>query len=109
MAIKVYVYKEPCNMGKSYKGLTSLIEDEMRGKPESGSLFVFFNKRADYVKVFWRDIQGSVILAKKLAEDVFEIPGVKQITLKNLEKILGGMGLRDLILQYEKRKLKKAA
>lgn len=44
-ATRIYLYRSPCDMRKSFDGLCGLIRSELRADPLSGSLFVFCNRR----------------------------------------------------------------
>ncbi len=46
--IRVYLYGAPCDMRKSFNGLTGLVKHAMGEDPLSGHLFVFVNRRGNY-------------------------------------------------------------
>ena len=44
-AARIYLYRTPCDMRKSFNGLCGLIRSELDADPLSGSLFVFVKRR----------------------------------------------------------------
>ncbi len=56
--IRVYLYGAPCDMRKSFDGLTGLIKHAMGEDPLSGHLFVFVNRRGNYLKALYWDRTG---------------------------------------------------
>lgn len=58
-------------MRKSFNGLYSLIKNELGEDPLSGHLFVFINKRGNYLKVFYFYRTGFCIWAKKSEQGRF--------------------------------------
>ena len=49
--IRVFLYRRPTDMRKSFHGLVALTESKLKQDPLSGSLFVFLNRRRDRVKI----------------------------------------------------------
>lgn len=47
---RVFVYTEPTDMRKSFNGLSGLVKEHFKVDLFSGHLFVFFNRRRDYVR-----------------------------------------------------------
>jgi len=54
----VYVAAEAVDMRKSIDGLASWVQESLAVSPLSGSLFVFFNRARDKVKLLWWDRHG---------------------------------------------------
>jgi len=62
-------------MRKSFQGLLALVQQVFREQdPYSGSLFLFVNRRGNYVKVLVWDRTGFVLLAKRLEKGRFVFP-----------------------------------
>ncbi|QXP83599.1 IS66 family insertion sequence element accessory protein TnpB [Methylococcus sp. Mc7] len=57
-ATTVYVVAEPCDLRKSIDGLALAVESSLGHSPLSGSVFVFFNRGRDKVKLLWWDRHG---------------------------------------------------
>ncbi len=71
---KVYLYRDPIDFRKSFKGLAVLVEQELGHNPFSGELYVFTNRQRNKIKcLFWED-NGFVLYYKSLAEDKFHWP-----------------------------------
>jgi transposase len=73
-AIRIYLYRAPCDMRKSFDGLCGLIRSELGADPLSGSLFVFVNRRRNMVKLMYWDRDGFMILFKRLERGCFRLP-----------------------------------
>ncbi len=69
--VRIYLYGQPCDMRKSFNGLTALAKNAMGQDPLSGHLFVFVNKRGNYLKALYWDRSGFCIWAKRLERGNF--------------------------------------
>lgn len=69
--VRIYIAKEPVDMRKSYNGLSGCVEDLLDEEPLSGHLFVFFNRRANQVKILVWDRTGYCIYSKRLEQGRF--------------------------------------
>lgn len=97
--VKVYIATQPADMRKSYDGLAHIVKQEMKHDVLSGSLFVFFNRRCDRVKVLYWDRNGYCLWMKRLEKGLFKLPRVngKQYAMraKELNLLLEGVDLMD--------------
>ena len=48
---RIFAYTKPTDMRKSFQGLLALVQRVFTEDPYSGSLFVFVNRRGNYVKI----------------------------------------------------------
>jgi transposase len=64
--VQVYLYGSPCDMRKSFNGLIALTKNVMGKDPLSGHLFVFVNRRGNYLKALYWDRSGYCLWAKRL-------------------------------------------
>ena len=64
--VKVFFYGSPCDMRKSFHGLTGLVKNVLQADPLSGYIFVFVNRRGNYLKSLYWDRTGYCIWAKRL-------------------------------------------
>jgi len=72
---RIFAYTEPTDMRKSFQGLLGLVQQVFRGEdPYAGSLFVFVNRRGNYVKAIAWDRTGFVLFAKRLERGRFIFP-----------------------------------
>lgn len=94
---RIYAYTEPTDMRKSFLGLLVLVQQIFRDEdPYSGDLFVFVNRRGNYIKIITWDRTGFVLFAKKLERGRFMFPGVsasQELSNQALRFILDGIPL----------------
>jgi transposase len=57
-ATKVYLCAVPCDMRRSFDGLSMMAEHVIRCNPFSGHLLVFRNRRTDRLKILYWDRDG---------------------------------------------------
>ncbi len=103
---KIYLYRKPVDFRKSYRGLSSIVEQELEHDPFSGTLYVFINRHRNKLKaLFWED-NGFVLYYKALAEEKFRWPRDEQrlliITGQQMNWLLDGY---DLNLMKPHKKL----
>ena len=83
--IRVFLYRQPTDMRKSFHGLVALTESALRQDPLSGSFFVFLNRRRDRIKIlYWGQI-GYCIWYQQLQRGTYQLP--KQDELDGAESI----------------------
>jgi len=75
---RILAWRQPVDMRKSFDGLVGLVRDSMTEDPLSGSLFVFVNRRGNYLKLVYWDRTGFALFAKRLDRGRFAIPGQDQ-------------------------------
>ena len=75
-ATHLYFYRAPCDMRKSFDGLSGLIRNELGADPLSGSLFVFVNRRRNMIKCLYWDRDGFAIWYKRLEKGCFNLPDI---------------------------------
>lgn len=93
---KIYAYREPVDMRKSFDGLIAVTRQLVNENPLSGSVFVFRNKRGNYLKLLIWDRTGYVLYAKRLERGKFKMffSDVKQIlNREQLSFLLDGIPL----------------
>ena len=94
---QIFAYTEPTDMRKSFLGLLVLVQRVFQEQdPYSGSLFVFVNRRGNYLKILSWDRTGFALFAKKLERGRFCFPGTspsQELTEKMLGFILDGIPL----------------
>ena len=91
---------EPVDLRRGHDGLVTLVRSLGRADPYSGTLFVFFGRRRDRVKVLFFSAGGFVVYYKRLERGRFCMPHVpeaaSQIVLDagSLAMLLDGVDLR---------------
>jgi len=73
-AIKVYLCTVPCDMRRSFDGLSMMAEHVIGCNPYAGHLLVFSNRRTDRVKILCWDRDGWAIWYKRLEAERFSFP-----------------------------------
>ncbi len=73
---RIYLYRDPVDFRKSFRGLAALVEQELGHNPFDGGLYAFSNRRRDKVKLLYWEDNGFVLYYKSLAEEQFRWPGV---------------------------------
>ena len=74
---RVYFAVEPTDLRRSFDGLAATANSVMRRDPVEGGLFVFFNRRANQVRILFRDPHGWCVFAKRLDQGRFKRPVVR--------------------------------
>ena len=64
--IRVHLYGQPCDMRRSFDGLSTLVRHGLGGDPTDGGLYVFVNRRATQMRVLYFDRTGFCVWAKRL-------------------------------------------
>ena len=99
--IRVFLYRRPTDMRKSFNGLIALTESELKQDPLSGSLYVFVNGRRDRIKVLYWGQTGFCIWYQQLQQGTYQLPDpeslgehdVLEVTRSQLSLILDGIDL----------------
>lgn len=69
---RIFVYTDATDMRKSFNGLSGLVKEHFQIDLFSGHLFVFFNRKRDYVKILMWDSDGLALWSKRLERGTFE-------------------------------------
>ncbi len=100
-SVRIFVAREAIDMRKGLDGLAGLVIDVIDEDPQSGHLFVFFNRRRDRMKSLVWDGSGYWMLVKRLEHGrfhVFDRVGASRTTFEltstDLALLLDGIDLR---------------
>ena len=74
--VRVHLCTRPADMRKSFDGLCGLTRTVIGANPQCGHLFVFMNRRRDYVKILYWSYGGFCLWAKRLEQGRFAMPDV---------------------------------
>jgi transposase len=103
-ATRIYLYRAPCDMRKSFDGLCGIIRSEINQDPFSGSLFVFCNRRRNMVKLLYWDSDGLAIWFKRLERGSFSLPRMDgmdgRIDRRELSLLLEGVVPKKVSKRY---------
>jgi transposase len=73
-SFRYYLYRQPCDMRKSFDGLCGLVRTEFGAQPTSGDVYIFLNKRRTHVKLLRWEAGGFVLYYKRLESGTFTAP-----------------------------------
>lgn len=72
----ILLHRDPVDMRKSIDGLSFLVSGKFSGNPADGSVYVFFNRQKDKVKLLYWDRNGFCLWYKRLEKQRFKIPEI---------------------------------
>ena len=72
-SVRIFIAREPIDMRKGLDGLSGMVIDVIDEDPQSGHLFVFFNRARDRMKSLVWDGSGYWLLCKRLEHGRFQI------------------------------------
>ena len=92
--LQVYLYSQAVDMRKQLNGLLMVVSERICDKPQSGTLYLFYNRQRDKVKGVWWDNNGFMLLDKRLEKGRFKLKEIKQdlkLTPQQLSWLLAGL------------------
>ena len=95
VSVRIFVHTGVTDMRRSFDRLAQMVEEHLEQDPESGYLYVFFNRRRNCVKMLLWEADGFVIWYKRLEAGTFAVParhaahGV-EIRARDLSLLLSG-------------------
>jgi transposase len=97
LSARIYVAGQPTDLRKAFDTLAETTRQVLREDPFSGSLFVFFNRARNRVKLLVWDRDGFWLCAKRLERGTFRIvwgnTGAFEMDAAELALILEGIEL----------------
>jgi transposase len=75
---RILAWSEPVDMRKSFNGLVALVQGVLQEDPLSGNVFVFCNRRGNYLKLVTWDRTGYCLFAKRLEQGRFRLPSAER-------------------------------
>lgn len=70
----IFLYRDPVDFRKSYRGLAAIVEVELGRNLFEGSLYAFTNRQRNKIKCLFWEKNGFVLYYKSLAEEKFKWP-----------------------------------
>src|ERR1700709_667134 len=102
VACRYYLYNGATDMRKGFDSLCGIITASMKQDALNGSVFIFFNKKHNQVKLLLWEGDGFAIYHKRLERGTYELPAIKDnaydIAISNeaLQHILQGVSLKSV-------------
>jgi len=104
---RYYLYRHPTDMRKSFDSLCGLIEEQIKGRPLSGEVYVFINRPRNRIKLLHWESGGFVIYYKRLESGTLEIPeyeeGSNSYVMSWTELVMMVEGIRWQKIERRKR------
>lgn len=93
---RIFLRRQPTDMRKSFDGLSGIVRSELGHDPLAGDLFVFVNRRLDFVKALYWDRDGLALWSKRLERGRFapRPDGPAEIGREELVLLLEGVRAR---------------
>lgn len=90
-------------MRRSFDGLCGLVQNGLAENPASGSVYIFFNKRRNRMKLLHWQPGGFVLYYKRLEEGTFQLPhqasnaGVVRLSYAQLVLLIDGISIKKMV------------
>ena len=99
--LKIYLYREPVDIRKSINSLSVLVVEFLKLSPNDGSVYIFYNKAIDRLKILFYDRNGFVLYYKILDKKKFNIIKTqelmyRELTAEQLDWLLAGLDLEAM-------------
>lgn len=92
---QIWLYTEPVDMRKSFRGLSALVRNQLRRDPLSGQYFVFVNRRKTLMKVLYFTPTGYCLWSKQLEQGRFQVrasaSGQRALSRTDLQLLIDGI------------------
>lgn len=92
---KIYVASEPVDLRLGLDGLADIVMEEHNHKLHDGSIYVFYNRTRNKIKILTWDINGLVLYYKRLDNLKFKFQFLSNktnnITYEQLDLLLSGL------------------
>jgi transposase len=93
---KILAYNQAIDFRKSFNSLLEIIKHVLKQDPFSETLYLFYNRRRNSLKIFYWDRTGYCILSKKLESGGVALPGfsdIQELTREQIKLIFDGIKL----------------
>jgi len=93
--VKIFLRPGITDMRKAVNGLTAIVQEEMKGDPFSGSVYLFCNRHRNVLKAVYWDRSGFWLSQKRLEKATFPWPRdagqARELTVEQLQMLLAGI------------------
>jgi len=93
--VRIFIRPGYTDLRKAVNGLTVMVEQEMKGEPFSGNVYLFCSRDRKLIKAVWWDKTGFWLCQKRLEKDKYPWPetseAVKELSGEELSMLLRGI------------------
>jgi len=93
--VRIFIRPGRTDLRRAVNGLAVLVEQEMKGEPFSGNVYLFCNKERKLLKALWWDRTGFWLCQKRLEKERYPWPesieAVKELSSEELLMLLRGI------------------
>ncbi|MBA2762651.1 MAG: IS66 family insertion sequence element accessory protein TnpB [Segetibacter sp.] len=99
---RYFLYSGNTDMRKGFDSLSGIVSSQKNEDVLSGSVFIFFNKKHNQVKLLLWEGDGFAMYYKRLEQGTYEVPAADNnntslsISSQQLQLILQGISLRSV-------------
>jgi transposase len=97
---EIFIYNKSVDMRKQIDGLQILVSSQLGKDPGDGSLYIFYNRNFDKLKILFFEEGGYCLFYKRLSKGRFKLgslgPEICKITSSDLHLLLAGLSLKLL-------------
>lgn len=96
--LKIFLSQESVDMRKSVNGLSILVLEALKLQPQDGSLYIFWNRCMNKLKILFYDRNGFVLYYKILDKGKFCIlkkigSSSLELTIEQLDWLIAGLNI----------------
>jgi len=109
--VRILLCVEPQDFRRSFDGLALAARQVLGEDPQSGAIFVYFNKRMNRLKLLWWEESGYCLLYKRLHRARIELPPSASTSLHGvrIDATMLASLLRGVSRQIPRTRRRKAA
>ena len=99
-SVKIWCATTPTDLRRGPDGLSGLVRSQFHADPLSGHLFVFFNRKADRLKILYWDRDAICVWYRRLERGRFHFPTADTASLEltpgQLQMIFDGVDVEHV-------------
>lgn len=97
---RILMCREAVDMRKSIDSLSFLVSDALVSDPGDGTVYVFFNRARDKLKLLYWDQNGFCLWYKRLEKERFKIPVIEgdscELSAASLRWLMDGLDISKI-------------